>query len=66
MGYLSIVIRKKADCMDTNEVEGVDVLFGSFLFSHHGEWQAVEVQDEFVGNVLFSNLVRDLFDERVL
>lgn len=39
MGYLSIVIRKKADCMDTDEVEGVDVLFGSFLFSHHGEWE---------------------------
>lgn len=34
--------------------------------SHHGEWQAVEVQHEFVGNVLFSNLVRDIFDERVL
>lgn len=25
--------------MDTDEVEGVDVLFGSFLFSHHGEWE---------------------------
>lgn len=48
------------------QVEGVDVLFGSFLFSHLGEWQAVEVQHAFVGNVLFSNLVRDIFDERVL
>lgn len=49
-------------------VEGVDIPFGSFLFSHHGEWQAVEVQDKFVGNLLFVQiwlgiyLIREYFE----
>lgn len=33
---------------------------------HHGEWHRVMVQDKFVGNVIFSNLVKDIFDERLL
>ena len=43
MGYISVVIREKENWTQIRVGLCMDILFGSFLFSHCVEWRAVVV-----------------------